>query len=272
MNIADYLDRIGLKGPLPATSATLEAVHRAQAFAIPYEGLDVQLGVSLDFDQERIFDKLVRRRRGGWCYETNGLLEWALKEIGFDIQRCTAGVYRRERGDTALGNHLTLVAVLDQPWLCDLGLGDGLRAPIPLAEGVHRDGPLEFRLECLADGYWRFHNHHLGTPTTFDFMDRPADEALMQERNNLLQRDPESHFVQNVEAVRMGPDHAVILLGRVLRHVSALGTRKSLIASPEAMAQTLSEQFGISGVDCFALWPQILARHQELFGSEDASS
>jgi N-hydroxyarylamine O-acetyltransferase len=270
MDLSHYLDRIGLQGPLAPTEATLRAVHRAQALAIPYEGLDIQQGIALDLDPVRIFDKLVTRRRGGWCYETNGLLGWALGELGFDVQRCTAGAYRRERGDAALGNHLTLIVRLQQDWLCDLGLGDGLRAPIPLIEGAHHDGAFRYRLERLPDGHWRFYNHSYGSPDTFDFRDAPADEALLLRQNDILQRDPASYFVLNAEVTRMGPDHCVTLLGRVLRHTSAGGVEKTLIPSAEALSRVLHDQFGITGVDVAAIWPGILARHAALFGTGSA--
>ncbi len=266
MPLNAYLNRIGLSGPLAPTLQTLQAVHRAQAYAVPYEGLDVQAGVPLDLSFQRIFDKLVTRQRGGWCYETNGLLAWALKALGFAVQRCVAGVHRRERGDAALGNHLTLIVDLGQRWLCDLGLGDGLRAPIPLREGLHLDGDFRFELERLPDGYWRFYNHSYGAPPTFDFRDIPADEALFQRQNITLQTDPQSYFVQNAEAMRMAPDHSMTLLGRVLRRTTATGVEKQLIASPEALAQVLSHYFGITGVPVHAIWPRIVARHTELFG------
>lgn len=266
MPLNSYLRRIGLQGPLPPTLDTLHAVHRAQAYAIPYEGLDVQLGVPLDLNPKRIFDKLVVQGRGGWCFETNGLLAWALGELGFEVQRCIAGVYRRERGDSTLGNHVTLLVRLGEPWLCDLGLGCGLRAPIPLAEGRHRDGGLEFRLERLTGGFWRFHNHPAGSPTSFDFRPDPADEGLFHRQNILLQTSPESHFVQNAEAVRMGPGWSITLLGRVLRHWDGKALHKTVLDSPLALALALEQHFDLRGIDTERLWPRIEARHRALFG------
>jgi N-hydroxyarylamine O-acetyltransferase len=87
MQLAKHLERIGFFGEVEPTQECLVAVHRKHAFAIPYENLDVHLGRSLDFDMERIFEKLVLRPRGGWCYETHILLEWALREIGFDVMQ-----------------------------------------------------------------------------------------------------------------------------------------------------------------------------------------
>jgi arylamine N-acetyltransferase len=91
MQLAKYLERIGYDGEAEPTYECLTAIHRGHAFAIPYENLDVQLGRPLDFDTDRIFDKLVMHPRGGWCYETHILLEWALREIGFDVMQVAAG-------------------------------------------------------------------------------------------------------------------------------------------------------------------------------------
>lgn len=272
MDVATYLDRIGLTATPPVTAPGLAQLHRAHAAAIPYEGLDIQLGHPLDLDPVRIFDKLVRRRRGGWCYENNGLLGWALGALGFDVQRCVAGVYRRERGDAALGNHLMLLVHLDEPMVCDLGLGDGLRAPVPLRAGTHVDGDLVFRLEHLPDGFWRFHNHPAGSPASFDFTNAPADEGLLLATNHRLQSDPQSHFVLNAEAIRMTPDGSTTLLGRVLRRLGPDGLTKTLITGPDHMTSVLTDEFGITGVDCAAIWPRILARHAALFDDADPAS
>ena len=85
MNLAAYLARIGHTGPVQPDLATLRAVHRAHHFAIPYENLDVQLKRPVVTDPAAAFDKIVTRRRGGWCYEMNGVLGWALAEIGFNV-------------------------------------------------------------------------------------------------------------------------------------------------------------------------------------------
>ena len=266
MDLEAYYRRIGI-APVAPDLAGLTALHRAQAYAIPYEGLDVQFGQWLDLDPARIFDKLVRRGRGGWCYENNGLLGWALAEAGFDVMRVTAGVHRKLRGDGIIGNHLTLIVTLPEGrYLCDLGLGDGLRAPIPLEEGVHHDGPLTFQLERLDDGYWRFWNTPGAEPATFDFRDEPADEERFEILCHRLQTDPESHFILNAECVRMYPERTVTLLGRVLRRSGPEGLQKTLLNAPEEMAAVLAQEFGITGLDTAKIWPRILARHTQLFG------
>lgn len=69
MNVADYLERIDVAGPVRADLATLDGLHRAHLDAVPFENLDVQLERPVSQDIDAIFDKIVRRRRGGWCFE-----------------------------------------------------------------------------------------------------------------------------------------------------------------------------------------------------------
>src|ERR1700753_3713812 len=108
MNIGAYLRRIGLPGPLPPTLETLRRVHAAHLRAIPYENIDVQLGRPVTIERAAIFDKIVNRRRGGWCYEMNGLLGWALGELGFKVTRATGAVMREMFGQATEANHLVL--------------------------------------------------------------------------------------------------------------------------------------------------------------------
>ena len=267
MRLQGYLERIGYDGPVEPTLDCLTQVHRHQAVAVPYENLDVQLKVKVGQDPAAIYDKVVVRRRGGWCYELNGMLQQALVEIGFDVQRVAGGVHRHERGDAAVGNHLVLLVRLDRVYVADLGLGDGLREPVPLAAGTYRQGELEFRLERLDDGYWRFWNHVGGDPVAFDFREDPADEALLEAQCHRLQTSPESGFVQNLAVQRMTEDGLVTITGRVLARRTAAGTEKRLLDSVDELETALAEEFGIAGVPMAPAWPAIVARHEAVFGA-----
>ena len=272
MNLDAYLRRIGLERPLPPTVETLHAVHRAQAFAVPYEALDVFAGHAVSTDLAAVQDKILRRGRGGWCYEQNTLLVWALSALGFDVRRAVAGAYKGSPGPDFMGNHIVgLVTLQDAPWLCDLGLGDALRSPIPLVEGEHRDGPLIFQLERLAEGRWRFWNHAAGDPSNFDLDPGPADEALLQRKHDALQTDPASSFRLNFQAMRMGATGSTVIYGRVLRRTTPAGTEKRLMTGAEELEAILATEFGLTGVPIAPLWQRILARHAMVFGAEDAA-
>lgn len=266
MDLASYLDRIGFVGHPEPDLATLRRIQRGHLEHIPYENLDVQLGRRVTLEPQDAFAKLVAGKRGGWCYEMNGLFRWALESVGFRVMAMTGGVLRAECGDSATGNHLALAVELEQPYLVDVGLGDGPSEPIPLREGSYRQGWRTVRLERLDGGWWRFHNHDKALAPSFDFQRRPADWDLFARQCHWLQTSPESHFVQNAVCLRHLPDGVVALVGRVLKTVSEEGVRDQLLDSAETYAEALTDRFGIRLLQAAALWPQILRRHEELFG------
>ena len=159
MNLDRYLKRIGLDHRPPATLAGLKTVHRAHLLAIPYENIDVQLGRPVTTAVGPIYEKMVERGRGGWCYEMNGMLGWALAELGFDVTRATGAVVRAIKGEAAVGNHLVLrVALPEGLYLADVGFGDGPRDPIPVAVGAFESEGFHFGLSRIDDAWWRFAN------------------------------------------------------------------------------------------------------------------
>ena len=113
MDLQQYFVRINYHDTPKVDFTTLAQIHHQHLLHIPYENLDVQLGRPLDFDITRIYEKLVINHRGGWCYEMNGLLQWALQEIGFTVTRMSGAVMRASQGDQQLGNHLVLQVDLD---------------------------------------------------------------------------------------------------------------------------------------------------------------
>ncbi|GAB3999308.1 hypothetical protein GCM10029992_27700 [Glycomyces albus] len=131
-----YLERIGLRTPRRPSLRTLTALHRAHIEAIPYESLDIHLGMPIRLERDALFDKLVTRRRGGFCYEQNGVLAHALEALGFEVVRLRGAVDRSARGDGEWFNHMPLLVRLRQgDFLADAGLGVGFNEPLPLDEG-----------------------------------------------------------------------------------------------------------------------------------------
>ena len=83
MRVDQYLARIGVTAPIRPDLETLRAIHRAHLLAISYENFDVLFNRPVTINIPAIYEKIVENRRGGWCYEMNGLLGWALQELGF---------------------------------------------------------------------------------------------------------------------------------------------------------------------------------------------
>jgi N-hydroxyarylamine O-acetyltransferase len=272
MNLDAYLSRIGLSGPLPPTLDTLTKVHRAHLRAIPYENLDVQLGRPVTIERPPIFEKIVTRRRGGWCYEMNGLLGWALGELKFKVTRVAGAVMREALGDTFIGNHLVLKVELDEGvWLADAGFGDGPLDPIRIAPGDFTSAGFAFALSQVDDTWWRLHNHPYGGAKSFDFTMNEADESLLASQCHNLQTQPWSPFVQNLVCQRHTPEGLTILRGRVVRSIGKDGHRDSVLNSADELVQFLEEAFDLRVPEAATLWPKVCARHEALLAEKAAA-
>lgn len=255
MRLQAYLDRIGFEGAPHADLETLRRLHRGHLEHIPYENLDVVLGRPVDLDIERTFDKLVTRRRGGWCYEMNGLLAWALEETGFDVTRLAGAVRRAELGDAFIGNHLVLLIQLDRAFVADVGFGDGLLEPVPLAEGPIEQMGFVSKLEQIEDGWWRFHNHQYGGAPSFDFRAEPANPSVLAERCVFLQTSPQSPFTQNVVLQRRYRDRVEVMRNAIRLTVFPDRVERHLLGDAETFLAEIRDVFGIDEPETHTLWP-----------------
>ncbi len=257
-----YFARIGYAGPTAPTLEVLRAVHRAHLLAIPYENLDIHLGLPLSLDPEAIARKLVDERRGGWCFEMNGLLGRVLETLGFEVRYLSGAVGRAARGWRAQGNHLVLLVTLDRRWIVDVGFGDGFLTPLPLEPGGYRQDYLQYRV--TRDGpRWRVDNHQFGGADGFDFTltARTLDAFAAQCRE--LQTSPESPFVQTTVCERFVPGGLVMLRGAVLRQVTAAGVTTHVVAGADEYVQVLRERFDLELPEMVDCWPAIWGRHLE---------
>ncbi|MCE2488352.1 MAG: arylamine N-acetyltransferase [Anaerolineae bacterium] len=146
IDVAAYCARTGISGSLPATVATLRRLHHAHLLAVPFENLDIHRGCPIVLDETRLFDKIVTRRRGGFCYEQNGLFAAVLRALGFQVDLLEARVHAKSWGAGRPWDHLILTVTLKQRWLLDVGFGEGFREPLLLDEAGTQERP---------EGTWR---------------------------------------------------------------------------------------------------------------------
>jgi len=92
MNITDYLDRINYHGPLAPTAETLRGLQVSHLLTVPFENLSIHARQPIALDDNALFEKIVKRRRGGFCYEANGLFAALLRALGFDVNMLSAEV------------------------------------------------------------------------------------------------------------------------------------------------------------------------------------
>lgn len=260
--LREYLKRIGYRGTPRPDLPTLVELHRRHLLAIPYENLDVQLGRPIGLETGPIYEKLVLGRRGGWCYEMNGLLAWALEEIGFDVMRMAGGVGRAETGDAVFGNHLALRVELDEPYLSDVGFGDGIFEPVPIRAGGFTQRGLSFRLEPLDDGSWRLHSHpHAGAPS-FDFRTEPCEPGVLERHSARLQTAAESTFRRVLVVERHVERGLVMLRGRVLRRLEEQGVAERVVQDRADFERVLRDVFDLEPPDVDTLWEKVVAQHR----------
>jgi len=246
--LTDYLRRIHYSGHASADTATLHAIMRHQLFSVPFENLDVQAGQIVSLVPEEITHKLLHQARGGYCYEVNGLFAMALEALGIRYRFVAARpmFYPVRRPKT----HMAVVAEVEgRQWLCDLGFGSyGIRAPMAL-DGLDsdivqdfdtfrlsRDANDEYLLQAKVEGEWcNQYGFDLTPQEWIDFV--PA--------NYLNSTHPDAIFVQKLLVVQHRPEGRLILLGDILKTITASGVEKRQLTE-DSIADVLQNRFSLT--------------------------
>ena len=214
--------------------------------SVPFENLDIHLGRRIELGLESIYDKIVRRRRGGLCYELNGLFAWLLERLGFEVQRHSARVF----GAAGLGpefDHLTLQVSAGHAWLVDVGFGDSFVEPLPLVpvSTVVQAG-CSYRLQHAGE-IWCLERSRPGEgwepQYQFTLVPRRLEEfAAMCEFH---QTDASSPFTQKSVCSLATATGRITLSGR--RWIQTDGDRRAEteLADEVEIGQVLRQQFGI---------------------------
>ncbi len=244
-NLEAYLARIGYTGTLEATTETLRGLHLAHASTIPFENLDIQMRLPIRLDLPSLQEKLVDRKRGGYCFEQNTLFMAALKAIGFDPMPCEARV---RFGNDFVGprtHMLLLVGVEGSEYLCDVGFGgEGLLSPLPTdgAEHpqflstyrVHPEGPLRVLQSLSAEGWFDL----------YAFFPEPREPIDFEVANWYTCTHPKSRFVTTLTAQLPTPEARYIVRNRTF-----VTLRQSVQESRELddfeLFEVLESRFGL---------------------------
>jgi N-hydroxyarylamine O-acetyltransferase len=244
---AAYLQRIGLAPPAAADAATLRVLHRAHQIAVPFENLSIHLGEPVSLDEDDLVTKIVRNRRGGFCYELNGTFALLLETLGAQVTRAAARVH----GATGLGppfDHLTLFVRLPDgsgPWLADVGFGRHSVGPLMLdSRTEQQDQGGRFLLAETADG-------------DIDVLKDGEPQYRIELRGRSLddfaatcwwqQTSPLSHFTQETVCSRLTEDGGRISIsGRTLIRTGGGSRTEEQLPSDDVLLAAYRDQFGIT--------------------------
>jgi N-hydroxyarylamine O-acetyltransferase len=242
MDVDAYLGRIGYVGAREPSAEVLTQLHRAHMLAVPFENLDIHLGVENVLEPEHLFDKIVTRRRGGWCYELNGLFARLLETLGFSVARYAAAVVVSEPPSPDFA-HLTLRVDLDRPWLADVGFGESFTRPLRLDEGgdQERDGK-RYR---LADGAGSRTVLHENDAPQYTFERVPREMHEFAEMCRRQQTDPGSHFRKAPMCTRATADGRETLSGMRLITTTPAGRSERELADEAERIAVLRDVFGV---------------------------
>lgn len=199
INTEFYLRRIGYDGLRTPTADTLRQLHLAHLLAVPFENLSIHWGEPIILDDQALFEKIVGRRRGGFCYELNGLFAALLRELGFEVQMLSAAVVNSEGQDGPEFDHMALLVTLEECWLADVGFGDSFRYPLRLDERREQlEGERAYRIEEEADGRLLMSQREgMGAwQPQYRFTRTPYEYSDYAAMCHYHQTSPESHFTR----------------------------------------------------------------------------
>jgi N-hydroxyarylamine O-acetyltransferase len=266
-----YLARIRYDGPRTPTLETLRAIQLLHPQAIAFENLNPLLGLPVQLDLESLQQKLIRSRRGGYCFEHNGILLHALRALGYRVTGLAARVVWNQPNDMMPPrSHMVLRVALDEGiYIADVGFGMNPTAPLRLEAGIEQRTPHEpfrllqsdghFALQCkLKDAWTSFYRFDLQEQAPIDY----------QVANHYVSTWPSSHFVQSLIAARATPEGRYGLHNnRLSIHRLTGESEQRTLASAAEISAVLDDLFGVVVPDARAFaaalarlnWPDFAA-------------
>lgn len=247
VDVSSYLARIAYSGPTEPTAQTLRALHHAHMLAVPFENLDIALGRKIVLDEDVLLRKIVKLRRGGFCYELNGAFAALLRALEFRVTLLSARVARENGGEGPEFDHLTLRVDVEEPWLADVGFGESFLEPLRLQAGIEQADPAgKFRLVQIGKEFqmqrvdekaqWK-------QQYTFSLQSRNLQDFARMCRHH--QTSPESSFTHKSICSRATAE------GRItLSEMKVITTRdgqreEKLLQSEQERRHALRDLFGI---------------------------
>ena len=248
-----YFARICWSGSANVNLETLQALHLLHNSAIPFENLDVLLPREMQLDDLSLEEKLVTARRGGYCFEQNGVFERALREIGFNVRSLLGRVVLANPSSLPPRTHrLLLVELQGEQWIADVGFGgQTLTAPIRLQADIEQQTPHgEYRLVQEGDDWiLQFRHHdHWQSMYRFDLVVQHQSDYLMG--NFWSAHWPQSHFRHHLLMCRHLPDGGKLTLTNFhfTRYQDGRAIEQINLPDVASLYALLQEQFGL-GVD-----------------------
>jgi Arylamine N-acetyltransferase len=247
VNVTAYLERINYRGSLIPSPETLRDLQVAHLLNVPFENLSIHAQQPIVLNNEALFSKIVERRRGGFCYELNGLFASLLRELGFFVGMLSAEVANDSGAFSQPFDHMTLLVKLEERWLVDVGFGDSFLEPLKIdALSEQVQGEEAFRIVPDGDYLLLLRKRAEGWKPEYRFTLQPYQYNDFEGMCRYHQTSPQSHFTQK-RVCSQATITGRITLSDMRFIVTTNGVREeSTLASTKEFDELLYDKFGIA--------------------------
>jgi N-hydroxyarylamine O-acetyltransferase len=277
-----YLARLGLEADSP-TAAGLGLLTQRHVERVPYETLWMHAGETWNIDPSESAARIALHGRGGYCYHTNGALGLLLTSLGYAVRGHIGGVHGPEGPNAdVMGNHLVLT--VDQlpteanpagVWYVDIGLGDALHAPLPLAAGIHDQAPFRLSLEQGDDGSsWHLTHDPGGGFTGMTWTSGRASMADFETKHHWFSTSPDSPFMQVPMAERRDATGVDVIRGLILTRIGDRAHTAEPVTRRAEWFDLLADMFDLrfhasTPEARDRLWDSVLTAHHRREATQD---
>jgi N-hydroxyarylamine O-acetyltransferase len=252
LDVSAYLARISYEGPVAPTLPVLQGVHLAHLRSVPFENLDIHLGHPISLAEKDLFAKIVQRRRGGFCYELNGLFAALLREMGYEVTLLAAQFPLADGRTPIEFDHLVLRVEAPgmAPVLADVAAGRrSFASPLAIDGDAGQWQPAAgacFRLQPEEDRVRLWRQESGGEwERVYRFTWQPRQFADFEAGCRYHQTSPDSDFTRKRVCTRMTVDGRITLADDVLITTRNGKRQEEHLPDDAAWLTALHTNFGI---------------------------
>ena len=248
MEINKYLERINYPGEIKPAIENLSALQEAHLMAVPFENLDIMRGVKIDLNN--LYHKIVIHKRGGFCYELNGLFYQLLKQLGFNVKMVSANVYNSDTKKYGADfDHMAIISEFSgSRFLVDVGFGEFALHPlkIELKREAHDPRGI-FSMEAFDKGYIVVKKKNAEGKFVPEYIFSETERRLEEFKGMCIyhQTSPESHFTQKSICSLPTRDGRITFTGNVLKMNKNGVITEAELNTQEEKEQALWKYFGV---------------------------